>query len=142
MRTLIALIGLTIFIHGGDLTWVKAWPERTIPPNTRYVESEWENKTGKTIYVTAIKVFPRGYYVTPNTTSVIQGWIERYDGSELLYWENEFTDNPYGQDQYVAFRPDYFQLDPGDRLTMYVRSRGNGAQVTGIAAHLWYVLKP
>jgi hypothetical protein len=139
---LLSVLMFAMNIHAGDLVWVKAWPERTIPNNVGYVESDYVNRTGREIYVTAIKVFPRGYRVTPGTAMVIQGWVERYDGSELVYWENEFTDSGYGQDQYLSFRPDYFELGPGERLVMYVRSRGDGAQVAGIAVHLWYTLKP
>jgi len=107
----------------GPLTELNLWDVQ-VNPFQGYESYVWPNTTGSTVYVKQAESFTSGAQIT---------WeVDTSNGSRLGYGGPDIT---------RSYQPDYFEIDPGNTLTLWVRG-GSGPGQTAFYFWIWYTTTP
>lgn len=146
------ILALWVFLvatsaFGGNLIQTTPFPSKPVPSDGQDHPRPWVNPTGKTIYIVRSRLFLYGGG-SYNVFGSLSGFVTRNsDGSILTYWTWPVSDDtiatgPQGNQVSDDFRPDYFQLNAGETLTLHVFSGGFGGLSSSVAGWIWYSLTP
>jgi hypothetical protein len=131
----------------GALIQITPFPSRSIPSDGANHQAVYTNNTGQILYIRQSRVylFPGG---TSGGAGAIVGGLSGSilrgsDSSNLTYWAWDVNNNtvgsgPHGDVVAEDFGSNWFELDPGDTLTMNCYSTGFGGAASSASVWLWY----